>query len=305
MVQSSAPPKSSVLTKGDFVADRYTVLREIGRGGMAAVYLAYDAVSDESVALKVLFFETPHAAQKYAVWFHQEARALAALDHPAIVHARDFGTLDGGTPYLVMDALDGRSLHGWKHLAQPPWEVIWTLADQVFAGLAHAHARGVVHGDLKPSNVMLDPRGGLEAPRAYVLDLGLAWLLADNIDPRLAGEELEAPAMPLGGGTPGWLAPEQIRHATPHVGPATDLYALGCILYELLSGREVFTGTPDEVLRAHRDTPPPPPRLARNVPPAVGPFVLKLLAKRPWHRFRFAADARAAWQEFAPRDPSR
>ena len=305
VLPASSFVKTSALADGEFVADRYTVLREIGRGGMAAVYLCYDSASEESVALKVLFFEQPNAAAKYAVWFHQEARALAALDHPAIVHARDFGTLPDGAPYLVMDALEGRSLHSWKHLSPPPWEVTWTVMDQVLAGLAHAHARGIVHGDLKPSNVMVDPQNGTEEPRAYILDLGLAWLLADHLDPRLSGGEQEAPAMPLGGGTPGWLAPEQIRHATPHVGPATDLYALGCILYEMVSGKESFTGTPDEVLRAHRDTPVSPPRLHRGIPSGVADFVVKLLAKRPWHRYRFAADARAVWKTFRPETPAR
>ena len=295
----------SALKKGDHVSGRYTVLREIGRGGMAAVYLCHDGVADENVALKVLFFEQPNAAQKYAIWFHQEARALASLDHPAIVHARDFGAVPDGAPYLVMDMIDGRSLHGWKHVAEPPWPVVWTLMDQVLGGLAHAHARGVIHGDLKPSNIMLDARGGSESPRAYILDLGLAWILADHSDPRLSGRATEAPAMPLGGGTPGWLAPEQIRHATPHVGPPTDLYALGCILHELVTGREVFDGSAEEVLRLHRDAPVPPPKLLRDVPAPVGPFVVKLLAKRPWHRFRYAAEARAAWSAMKPSEPIR
>ncbi|RYE89745.1 MAG: hypothetical protein EOO75_11310, partial [Myxococcales bacterium] len=215
--------------------------------------------------------------------------------------ARDFGATADGSPYLAMDALEGRSLHAWKQaLRTLPWAVTWTLIDQVLAGLAHAHARRIIHGDLKPSNIMLDPRDGVEPLRVYVLDLGLAWLLTDHVDPRLVGEKLEAPAMPLGGGTPGWLAPEQIRHATPHVGPPTDLYALGCILFELLSDREVFEGTTDQILRAHRDLPPPPPSLKPGVPEGVAPFTQKMLAKRPWHRFRFAADARAAWNAFRP-----
>lgn len=286
------------------MAGRYTVIRELGRGGMAAVFLAFDSTTDETVALKVLFFEQPNAAQKYAIWFHQEARALAALDHPAIVRARDFGALPDGAPYLVMDAIEGRSLHSWKHLSPPPWPATWTIVDQVLSGLAHAHARSVIHGDLKPSNVMVDPRDERAEPRAYVLDLGLAWLLHDPIDPRLGGEQ-EAPSMPLGGGTPGWLAPEQIRHATPHVGPPTDLYALGCILHEMVTGQEVFTGSPEEVLRQHRDAPVPRPALRPDVPDGVADFVVRMLAKRPWHRYRFAAEARAAWRAFKPDGPIR
>jgi serine/threonine protein kinase/tetratricopeptide (TPR) repeat protein len=289
------------LARGDLIAERYTLVRELGRGGMAAVYLCRDSVTGDHVAIKVLFFESAEQTARYALWFHQEARALAALDHPAIVRARDFGSTADGSPYLVMDALDGRSLHAWKQsLGVLPWPVTWSVVDQVLAGLAHAHARRIIHGDLKPSNIMLDPRDGVEPIRAYILDLGLAWLLTDHVDPRLVGTQIDAPAMPLGGGTPGWLAPEQIRHATPHVGPPTDLYALGCILFELLSDREVFEGTTEQILRAHRDLPPPAPRLKPGVPEGVAPFTQRLLAKRPWHRFRFAADARAAWKLFQP-----
>ncbi len=301
---SRSQEKPTALSRGDVIAERYLVSRELGRGGMAAVYLCRDRVSDEDVAVKVLFFESAEQTAKYAVWFHQEARALAALDHPSIVRARDFGSTSDGSPYLAMDALEGRSLHAWKQsLRVLPWPVTWTLVDQVLAGLAHAHARRIIHGDLKPSNLMLDPRDGVEPLRVYILDLGLAWLLTDHVDPRLAGGPLEAPAMPLGGGTPGWLAPEQIRHATPHVGPPTDLYALGCILFELLSDREVFQGTTEQVLRAHRDQPPPAPALKPGVPEGVAPFTQRMLAKRPWHRFRFAADARTAWQAFKPPGP--
>ncbi|MCC6645147.1 MAG: AAA family ATPase [Polyangiaceae bacterium] len=305
MVLSQArPARASALSDGECVAGRYTVIRELGRGGMAAVFLAFDSTTGDTVALKVLFFEQPQAAQKYAIWFHQEARALAALDHPAVVRARDFGSLPDGAPYLVMDAIEGRSLHSWKHLSPPPWPATWTIVDQVLSGLAHAHARSVIHGDLKPSNVMVDPRDLRAEPRAYVLDLGLAWLLHDPIDPRLGGEQ-EAPSMPLGGGTPGWLAPEQIRHATPHVGPPTDLYALGCILHEMVTGSEVFSGSSEEVLRQHRDAPVPRPSLKPDVPDGVAAFVVKMLAKRPWHRFRFAAEARAAWRAFKPDEPIR
>lgn len=242
--------KLNPLSRGDIIAERYTLVRELGRGGMAAVYLCHDSVSGDHVAIKVLFFESAEQTARYAMWFQQEARALAALDHPAIVRARDFGSTVDGSPYLVMDALDGRSLHAWKQsLGAFPWPVVWTVVDQVLAGLAHAHARRIIHGDLKPSNIMLDPRDGVEPIRVYILDLGLAWLLTDHVDPRLIGTQIDAPAMPLGGGTPGWLAPEQIRHATPHVGPPTDLYALGCILFELLSDREVFEGPTEHILR--------------------------------------------------------
>lgn len=163
---------------GTVLVSRYEVVRELGRGGMGVVYLCKDLVTLERVALKRLRSpeESKSSRAEESWWFQQEARAVASLDHPAIVRARDFGTLTDGSPYLVMDALPGRSVHEWMHTTTMPWSVIWSLVDQTLAGLAHAHARGVIHGDLKPSNVMLDLASTGKGPRAYVLDLGLAWL---------------------------------------------------------------------------------------------------------------------------------
>ncbi|RYE87622.1 MAG: serine/threonine protein kinase, partial [Myxococcales bacterium] len=295
--EAANPPEPSVKL-GDVVAGRYEIDRELGRGGMGVVYLCQDLVTHDWVALKCVFGTKSRSSE--AIWFQQEARALAALDHPAIVRARDFGTLVDGSPYLVMDALRGRSIHVWKYLCKIPWPVTWAIIDQVLAGLAHAHARGVIHGDLKPSNIMVDPRNGSDDPRAYVLDLGLAWLLSDSIDPRLAVSKVAAPTLPFGLGTPGWMAPEQIRRAAPHIGPPTDLYALGSILFELLTGREVFTGSSTDILRMHRDTAVTEVPLGPDVPKGVADFVMTLLAKKPWRRYRFAADAREVWAGFRP-----
>jgi hypothetical protein len=294
----SIPPES-----GTLLAHRYEVIRELGRGGMGVVYLCRDLVTGERVALKRL--RTPEEAKgqprpEETWWFHQEARAVASLEHPALVRARDFGTLSDGSPYLVMDALPGRSVHEWMHTTTLPWPVIWALVDQVLAGLAHAHARGVIHGDLKPSNVMLDLASSQRGPRAYILDLGLAWLRQQRHDSRLDGAPEPELATHAGAGTVGWVAPEQIRKAATHVGPPTDLYALGCIMYRILVGKEVFEGTAQEVLRAHKRTPVPALTLAPGTPEGVSPYVQKLLAKRPWHRFEYAADARRAWGRLRP-----
>lgn len=288
---------------GALLAHRYEVIRELGRGGMGVVYLCKDVVSSERVALKRLRTPEESKGQVRAEenwWFHQEARAVASLDHPAIVRARDFGSLADGTPYLVMDVLPGRSVHEWMHTTSLPWPVIWSLVDQSLAGLGHAHARGIIHGDLKPSNIMLDLSTG-RGPRAYILDLGLAWLRQSHHDTRLDGAPEPELATHAGAGTVGWVAPEQIRKAAPHVGPPTDLYALGCIMYRVLTGKEVFEGNAQEVLRAHKRAPVPMPRLPEGVPVGVGAFIQRLLAKRPWHRFELAADARRAWEQFRPK----
>jgi hypothetical protein len=311
--QENKPPATSSASKalkapgaseiGSILAQRYEVVRELGRGGMGVVYLCRDLVTEERVALKRL--RSPEEAKgptrpEETWWFQQEARAVAALDHPALVRARDFGTLGDGSPYLVMDALPGRSVHEWMHTTKMPWAVIWALVDQVLAGLAHVHARGVIHGDMKPSNVMLDLAGGGRGPRAYILDLGLAWLRQLRHDPRLDGAPSPELAVHAGAGTVGWVAPEQIRKAATYVGPPTDLYALGCIIYRVVSGREMFEGAAQDVLRAHKRNPVPPMTIPEGFPPALETYVQRLLAKRPWHRFDLAADARRAWNELRP-----
>ncbi len=296
--------EEAVFPPGTVLAGRYQVRRELGRGGMGMVYLCRDLVLDERVALKLFGRPGEATRPEDQWWFQEEARALAGLNHPAVVRARDFGALPDGTPYLVMDAAPGRSLHEWIYLAQHdgllPWPVVWSCTDQILAGLAHAHSRGVIHGDLKPSNVLLDIPPDGEECRAYVLDLGLAWLMQDRIDHRLDGSTEAEPTVRYGAGTPGWMAPEQIRYATPHIGPATDLYALGCILFALVSNKEPYTGTNDELLAAHRNGPLPEPGIPPGAPQEIGPFVKRLMAKRPWHRFGYAADARRAWRAFKP-----
>ncbi|HEY8041830.1 MAG TPA: AAA family ATPase [Polyangiaceae bacterium] len=286
---------------GTVLAQRYEVVRELGRGGMGVVYLCRDTVTGDRVALKRLRSpEKGESRPEESWWFHQEARAVALLDHPAIVRARDFGQLADGSPFFVMDVLPGRSVHEWMHTTHLPWGVIWAAVDQVLAGLGHAHARGVIHGDLKPSNIMLDLASTGRGPRAFVLDLGLAWLREYRHDSRLDGARAPEVAVHSGAGTVGWVAPEQIRRQVALVGPATDLYALGCVMYRVLSGKEVFEGNAQDVLRAHKRTPVPMPALPDDVPADAGKFVLRLLEKKPWHRFEFAADARRAWLRIKP-----
>ncbi len=124
--------------------------------------------------------------------------------------------------------------------------------------------------------------------------------MQDRVDHRLDGKREAEPTVRWGAGTPGWMAPEQIRFAAPHIGPPTDLYALGCILFAMLSDREPYVGTNEELLQQHKTAPVPEPSIPPGVPPEVAGFVMKLMAKRPWHRFEFAADARRVWRRWAP-----
>jgi serine/threonine protein kinase/tetratricopeptide (TPR) repeat protein len=305
---AAAPPSPSTPPSeiGTVLGQRYEVVRELGRGGMGVVYLCRDVVTGDRVALKRLRApEKGESRPEENWWFHQEARAVALLDHPAIVRARDFGQLADGTPFFVMDVLPGRSVHEWMHTTHIPWSVIWSMVDQVLAGLAHSHARGVIHGDLKPSNIMLDlASSGGRGPRAYLLDLGLAWLREYRHDSRLDGARAPEVAVHSGAGTVGWVAPEQIRRQAALVGPPTDLYALGCVMYRVLTGREIFEGNAQDVLRAHKRTAVPPPTLPDDVPPDAGKFVLRLLEKKPWNRYEFAGDARRAWLRVKPAQAS-
>ena len=309
------------LSPGGLLGDRYEVIRELGRGGMGVVYACYDRATGAKVALKRVdrAGREPSGEGRVAkagdtFWFHQEARALASLDHPAIVRGRDFGVLDDKSPYLVMDLIAGRSLWSLMELGPVPWPITWSIIDQVLAALAHAHARGVIHGDLKPQNILIETTTGGDIgadPRVHVLDFGLAFLLRDRHDPRLDGAQQAQVAIPYGGGTPGFMAPEQIRRAVPHVGPPTDLYALGCILFQLLDGRPPFiamregaNGQPewdeDKILALHKRAPVPAPDLPNGVPPLVAELVIRTLAKRPWRRFEFAGDLRNRWEHVRP-----
>jgi hypothetical protein len=298
-------PNAAPSEIGTVLAQRYEVVRELGRGGMGVVYLCKDVVTGDRVALKRL--RSPEKGSSRAEeswWFRQEARAVALLDHPAIVRGRDYGQLTDGSPFFVMDVLPGRSVHEWMHTTKLAWNVLWSMVDQVLAGLSHAHARGVIHGDLKPSNIMLELSASGRGPRAFVLDLGLAWLREYRHDSRLDGATAPEVAVHSGAGTVGWVAPEQIRRQAALVGPATDLYALGCVMYRVLSGREVFEGNAQDVLRAHKRAAPPTPPLPPEIPWQAGAFVIRLLEKKPWNRYEFAADARRDWLKIKPPEAS-
>lgn len=302
---SGAPPLAARILEanaqalqGDVIASRYRVDAVLGEGGMGIVYRCTDLTANKSVALKrVVVPDTDHA-EEYVMWFYKEARALAALDHSCIVRARDFGRLKDGSPFLAMDIAKGTSLHDLAH-AGLDWQNIYFVAEQILSALAHAHARGIVHGDLKPSNVLVEERPG-DSPLVHVLDFGLAWLKGDTHDERLDGEKAPEFKPHAGAGTPGYMAPEQIQHEQHHVCGATDLYSLGCILYRLIGRTPPFTGNAKELLRKHAYSEVPRLVPTFEAPPGLVEFVMRLLEKRPWSRYEFAAEARRDFAAFAP-----
>ena len=150
--KSSRPAPAQYLSPGQKIADRYEVLSVLGEGGMGVVYRCRDETGDLLAVKRVVL--PPANADEHLGWFLAEAQALAGLSHDNVVRARDFGQLRDGTPYLAMDLVTGVSLQ--QLIADPlPLGLLWTLTYQVLAALSHAHARGVVHGDIKPSNVVV------------------------------------------------------------------------------------------------------------------------------------------------------
>ncbi|MDY7232337.1 serine/threonine-protein kinase [Hyalangium rubrum] len=256
---------------GRTLAGRYHLQRVLGRGGMGTVYEAEHVGLSRQVAVKVL--HTHIATAPGAVMrFQREARLMARLQHPGAAQVYDFGE-EAGELFLVMERLQGETLDTVTFREGPlsiPLAV--EVVAQVLEVLEASHALGIVHRDLKPGNVML--LGELSAPRVKVLDFGLAQLVDGSPQERITVSGMVH-------GTPGYMSPEQCR-GEPLDGRA-DLYALGCVLHELLIGQPPFGEMPvAEVMSGHLYRPPAPLRQLRphlSIPPALDTLVLECLAK--------------------------
>ncbi|MGW5780493.1 protein kinase domain-containing protein [Streptomyces sp. NPDC003863] len=278
---------------GRVIGGRYELSTVIGQGGMGQVWTAYDGRLDRRVAVKLLRPATmtgpATAADELRRRFVRECRVTAQVDHPGLVTVHDAGS-DGDDLYLVMQYVQGADLA--DHLAEHdpyPWEWAVSVAAQLCAVLAAVHAVPIVHRDLKPRNVMIRPDGTVT-----VLDLGVASVL-DTDTTRLTHT-----GSPIG--SPAYMAPEQAMGGA--VGPSTDLYALGVLLHELLSGNVPFAGsTALGVLHRHLYEPPAPLRQLRpEVPEALEALVLRLLAKDPQARPSGAHDV---YEQLLPLLPAR
>jgi serine/threonine-protein kinase len=241
-------------------ANRYRLLEPLGRGSMSAVWLAEDTELGRRVAVKTL---GPAADRQR---FTREARAVAALSHPNICALYDFGETEG-RPFMVLEHLSNGSLEDLLAAGKPlPDREVARIAAEVASGLAHAHERGLVHRDLKPANILFDAEG-----RAKIADFGIA---------RMGGTGTLTEAGTVLG-TASYISPEQASGEP--AGPASDVYSFGVVLFRLLTGRLPFVGSNAmEVVRMHRDDPPPRVRdLRAEAPPELAALADRSLAKSP------------------------
>jgi len=259
---------------------RYRVLDKLGAGGMGEVWRAKDTVLDREVAVKVLP-ETVASDPDRLARFDREARAVAALSHPNILAIHDFGT-DRGISYAVTELLEGETLGRIIGTGRLPAEKALQYAGQIADGLAAAHARGIVHRDLKPENIFVTTDG-----RIKILDFGLA-RLEERISTEAATEELALALTRTGTvlGTVGYISPEQLRgEPADH---RSDIFAFGCVLYEMLAGANPFPGRSAAEISASVLTRNPPP--PTGIGPALQRIVMRCLEKRPEDRFQSARD---------------
>lgn len=265
---------------------RFYITRELGRGSIGTVYLAHDPVIDRSVAIKTFSARlTPMEKRRYEQQFINEARAAGRLSHPNIVTIYDASS-EGGTTYIAMEYLQGRELSKMldkEHRFSPDdvASIIWKVAD----ALEYAHNNGVIHRDIKPANIFMV---GINQPK--VVDFGIA-RSPNRVSPK-APENDHAYTLFQNNllGTPNYMSPEQAMGKS--VDLRTDVYSLGAVMYEMLTGRKPFqTSSSDQLLQAiaHK-APTSPHELDLKIPMVLSKIVMKAMSKRPDKRFQSADD---------------
>jgi len=281
----------------------YRIDQLLGRGGMGAVYKAHDIALHRDVAIKVMhpyFTDDP----EFRARFLQEARAIASLDHPGIVRVHAFGQ-DLELLYIVMDFIPGQTLHDWLKCLADERKIValvesLAIVQETALALHYAHLKGVLHRDIKPANIMLKPADpALREPddlpfHPVLTDFGLAKLAEGSVQTQ-TGTSM---------GTPAYMSPEQCLGL--EMDHRTDIYSLGIVLFELITGRVPFqVKSLTEAIRRHTQEPPPPPRsINPTLPVEVENIALRTLAKRPEDRFTSAREVADALKAAIPRVPA-
>jgi len=261
------------MNEGMLLNNRYQLLERLGSGGMSDVFRARDLMLERSVAIKVLHeqYSNDNAFQQR---FRQEARAAANLSHPNIVTVHDFG-LDHGQLFIVMEYIPGKDLKTiLRQRGRFSVEEAIPIMVQACAGIGYAHRAGLVHCDIKPHNMILTPDSRLK-----VTDFGIARALSTIMPDERAD---------VVWGSPQYFSPEQATGEAPS--PASDVYSLGIVLYEVLTGALPFTApTSEELARMHLESAPiPPSEYVPDLPTALEQIILKVLSKEPAARYRTA-----------------
>jgi serine/threonine-protein kinase len=271
---------------------RYRIVELIGHGRTATVYKAYQAALERYVAIKVIHAQAAAGDEQFHARFEREVRAVAALRHPHIAQIIDLGSA-GGAPYIVMDYLPGitlkarldeLALRGARMRLREACRIGAAVAD----GLACAHQKGIVHGDVRPANVMLTSEGHI-----VLTDFGMVSLVGAP----------QATAAGVMIGDPAYTAPEQCRDEPGD--PRSDVYALGVMLYEMVTGRLPFgADTPRALREKHmHDLAPPPSQINPSVPAALERILLKAMSKNPADRYQQAADMAGELADALTRPP--
>jgi len=264
---------------------RYEILEELGHGAMGSVLKAHDPAMGRTVAVKTILTSALESRQgdEYRMRFYREARAAGSLAHPGIVPVFDVGEHEG-TPYLVMEYVEGRTLASAMRSGQRfTMERVCDLGQQIAEALGHAHRKGVIHRDIKPANILMTSPEAYGSERPRITDFGVAKLAAGEVT--TTGQLL---------GTPAFMPPEQFTGAA--VDGRADLFSLGVILYALASGEQPFNGETVTAVsyKVVHTEPVPPARFNPAIPPALETTILKCLAKNPADRFQTGEELAAA-----------
>jgi len=253
--------------------ERYKIISELGRGGMAVVYRAVDTMLDRNVAIKVILAESDNKekAQKLLKRFNREARTLARLSHPNIIKVLDYGEYDG-MPYIVMEYISGGALKAMLGTPIPYAQAATRLAP-IARALQHAHQQKIIHRDVKPENILINESG-----QSMLTDFGILKLVETDESQGITGTGKMI-------GTPAYMSPEQIRGR--EVDGRADLYSLGVVFFEMITGRKPYNATsPIELSMQHLHDPiPKAKQYVRDLPPEVEQIIVKSMAKNPEDRY--------------------